>query len=448
MNLTPEKNIFTVSQLNRKAKLLLETHLPLIWVSGEISNLAKPASGHWYFSLKDSQAQVRCAMFRNANQRVRFAVESGQQVLIRARVSLYEGRGEYQLIAEHIEPAGAGALQQEYERLKAALSAEGLFATENKKALPAFPQEIVVITSPTGAAIHDILSVLKRRYPVAKVTVIPVSVQGESAAPEMITALRKTEQLPACDVVIIGRGGGSIEDLWAFNNEALVRAIAAFPIPIVSAVGHEVDFTLTDFVADHRAPTPSASAEMVSPDSNEWLQRLDRYLQTFTSLFSKKLADKRSQVSLLKQGLRHPQERINSQKNQLSHLSEKLHLGMSKKITEAMHQLTTLQLRVEKINPKIQLDNHKQSLAYLYVRLQQSQRAILENKKQRFLQQTSTLHAISPLNVLARGYSITATIEGKIIKEASKVIAGDTIKSTVGSGTIISQVVEHQPQKK
>jgi len=375
-------------------------------------------------------------MFRNANQRVRFAVESGQQVLIRARVSLYEGRGEYQLIAEHIEPAGAGALQQEYERLKATLSAEGLFATENKKALPAFPQEIAVITSPTGAAIHDILSVLKRRYPVAKVTVIPVSVQGESAAPDMITALRKAEQLPVCDVVIIGRGGGSIEDVWAFNNEGLVRAIAAFPIPIVSAVGHEVDFTLTDFAADQRAPTPSVSAEMISPDLGEWQQRLDQYQSTFIHAFSNILLEKKSRVDILKQRLRHPKDVIYFQKNQLTHLTEKLYREISQQNIQAKHQLATLTLRLEKANPQSQLVKHKESVHYLYSRLEKAQHRILENKKQHFLQQASTLHAISPLGVLARGYSITSTMDNHIIKNTDELSAGEKIQSRVGLSLI------------
>lgn len=232
----PEKKIFSVSQLNRQAKQLLETHLPLIWVSGEISNLAKPSSGHWYFSLKDDRAQVRCAMFKNANQRLRWQPESGKQVLIRARVSLYEGRGEYQLIVEHMEDSGAGALQQAYEALKLKLQHEGLFDEHKKQELPLFPNHIGVITSATGAAIRDILSVLARRYPIAPVTIIPVAVQGETAAPEMIQALSKAQQFGQFDLLIIGRGGGSIEDLWAFNSEALARALDACPIPILSLI--------------------------------------------------------------------------------------------------------------------------------------------------------------------------------------------------------------------
>ncbi|MGH1372466.1 MAG: exodeoxyribonuclease VII large subunit, partial [Cellvibrionaceae bacterium] len=339
MQTTPEKQVFTVSQLNRRAKQLLETHLPLIWVSGEISNLAKPASGHWYFSLKDNQAQVRCAMFRNANQRLRWQPESGNQVLIRARVSLYEGRGEYQLIAEHMEAAGDGLLQQQYEALKAKLHSEGLFDEERKQPLPTFPQHIAVITSPTGAAVHDILSVIKRRYPIAPVTILPVSVQGSAAAGEMCNALRKAQDYNGFDVIIIGRGGGSIEDLWAFNDETLARAIAHCSIPVVSAVGHEVDFTIADFVADQRAPTPSVSAEIITPDLSEWLQTLDYYQDRLQTICQDIIYRYQQRLLFLRKRLRHPNEKIRAQKSQLAYIQQSLVRSLQQQLSTKKDQL-------------------------------------------------------------------------------------------------------------
>ena len=270
---TPQRQILSVSQLNRQTRQLLETHLPLIWVEGELSNFACPASGHWYFSLKDEQAQVRCAMFRNRNSRVRLPSGgrpgNGLQVLVRCRVSLYEGRGEFQLIVEHMEEAGLGALQRRFEQLKNKLDSEGLFTTEHKQPLPALPRRIGVITSPTGAAIQDILQVLQRRFAAIPVTIYPTAVQGQEAIAGLTHAIEQANDHGSCDVLIVGRGGGSMEDLWAFNEESVARAIFASDIPIISAVGHEVDFTIADFVADQRAPTPSAAAELLSPDSRD-----------------------------------------------------------------------------------------------------------------------------------------------------------------------------------
>ncbi len=446
MNKPHEKTILNVSQLNRRAKQLLETHLPLIWVSGEISNLAKPASGHWYFTLKDDKAQVRCAMFRNANQRVRIHPQNGDQVLLRARVSLYEGRGEYQVIAEHMEPAGAGQLQQQYEALKAKLEAEGLFDQEHKKEPPAFPQHIGVITSPTGAAIHDILTVLKRRYPSAMVTIIPVSVQGETAVPEMLNAFDKLHQLNQknngnpCDVVIIGRGGGSIEDLWAFNNEQLARAIYHCSIPVVSAVGHEVDFTIADFVADQRAPTPSASAEMITPDLNEWLQVVDYYEESFAKHISRKLQLLTQQVSFLHQRLRHPTERIRSQEQQLSHLQKRLTLAIHQKLTTLKSQFADNNRRFSQQHPREKVIAAEQQLSELSNKLSGSVNQLIETKQQRFSHIADLLNAISPLTVIARGYSITQDKNGHVIKDTGNINVGDELISRVSTGSITSVV--------
>src|SRR5579862_9598159 len=270
------RNVFTVSRLNREVRLLLEKGLGVIWIEGELSNFSAPSSGHWYFSLKDRDAQLRCAMFRMKNAGVGFKPKDGQQVLVRGRISLYEPRGEYQLSAEHLEEAGVGALKREFERLKNKLAAEGLFALERKRSLPRFPRRIGVVTSPTGAAIRDILHILGRRFPPAAVLIYPTAVQGDAAIPMIVEALQTASARAECDVLIVARGGGSIEDLWSFNDERVARAICASSIPVVSGIGHEIDFTIADFVADARAPTPSGAAELVAPDRNACLEALAR----------------------------------------------------------------------------------------------------------------------------------------------------------------------------
>src|SRR6187399_1267598 len=260
-----ERDVYSVSRLNKEVRLLLESGLPVLWLEGELSNFAAPASGHWYFSLKDNTAQVRCAMWRQRNTQVRFKPKDGMAVLVRARVGLYEPRGEYQLLIEHLEEAGVGALKREFEKLKARLAAEGLFAAERKRPLPAVPRRIGVVSSPTGAAIHDILRVLRARFPAARVLLYPTAVQGAAAVPEIVRAIEAASRRQDCEVLLIARGGGSLEDLWCFNDERVARAIAACRVPTVSGVGHEVDVTIADFVADLRAPTPSAAAEMAVP---------------------------------------------------------------------------------------------------------------------------------------------------------------------------------------
>jgi exodeoxyribonuclease VII large subunit len=440
--MTPDKTIFSVSQLNRKAKQLLETHLPLLWVSGEVSNLAIPTSGHWYFTLKDDQAQIRCAMFRTANLRLKWKPESGDQVLLRARVSLYEGRGEYQLIAEHMEAAGTGLLQQQYEALKEKLAAEGLFDSEHKKTLPSFPKHIGVITSPTGAAIHDILSVLKRRYPIAQVTIFPVSVQGENAASDMISALKKVAQFNLCDVLIIGRGGGSIEDLWAFNNELLARAIAACSTPIVSAIGHEVDFTIADFVADQRAPTPSVSAEMITPDIAEWIQTFDSYQDVLLRFCRNKIKQKSDQLHFLQKRLRHPGECIKSQKIRVNYLKLTLIQQMKEQLRLHENRLKQPRQRFLQQHPKVKLKEYATRINYLHQQLNSGINTSILHKRQRFLHHIDILNAMSPLNVLARGYSITRQKNGAIIKTLKDVNLGDELTTVVAKGNI-SSVVKH-----
>ncbi len=442
MIIPTEKTIFSVSQLNRRAKQLLETHLPLIWVSGELSNLAQPGSGHWYFSLKDDRAQVKCAMFKNANQRLRWRPEAGKQVLIRARVSLYEGRGDYQLIVEHMEESGAGALQQAYEALKLKLHQEGLFDDANKQELPLFPKHIGIITSPTGAAIRDILTVLQRRYPIAPVTVIPVAVQGEKAAPEMAAALNKAQHFKQFDIIIIGRGGGSIEDLWAFNNEELARTIAASKIPVISAVGHEVDFTICDLVADMRAPTPSASAEIATPDLEEWEQALDVWQQQLIRRQQAVVQQKQQQLSFLQKRLRHPGERISQQQQQLQQLESRFIRSIMTQISRKQQQLDLQHQRHHHQHPRTTLRNLSEKLVQLHRRYQQAIEHNISNKAQRLAASAQLLQAVSPLEILGRGYSIVSNESGSIIRNSKGLKTGDSVSTRLAKGSFTSTITK------
>jgi exodeoxyribonuclease VII large subunit len=439
---TPEKNIFSVSQLNRRAKQLLETHLPLIWVSGEISNLAKPSSGHWYFTLKDDRAQVRCAMFKNANQRLRWQPESGNQVLIRARVSLYEGRGEYQLIAEHMEDSGAGALQQAYEALKLKLQQEGLFDEATKQALPLFPTHIGVITSPTGAAIRDILSVLERRYPIAPVTIIPVAVQGANAAAEMVQALSMASNFKPFDLLIIGRGGGSIEDLWAFNDETLARTIAHSPIPIISAVGHEVDFTICDFVADVRAPTPSSSAEIATPDLAEWEQALDVWRLQLIKHQQLQLKQKQKQLVFLQKRLRHPGEQIKHQKQLIQQYQKSFVRSMAVILNDCNKELSSYKNRYLQQQPRKPIQRHQDSLKKLNKRIIKALNSQLSIKRQQIVTKAHLLNAVNPLDILARGYSVVTDTQGDILKNTQDINIGDELMTQLGEGSFVSKVIK------
>jgi len=386
----------SVSQLNRQARTLLESHFDFVWVEGEVSNFAAPSSGHWYFSLKDGGAQVRCAMFRNRNQRVKLTPKNGDAIRLRARVSLYEGRGEFQLIVEHMEPAGAGALQAAFEALKAQLASEGLFDADRKQELPDSISALGVITSPTGAAIHDILTVLKRRCPAIAVYLIPVAVQGEQAAPEISSAIERVNRWQqegkiALDALIVGRGGGSLEDLWAFNEEVVARAIAASELPIVSAVGHETDFTIADMVADQRAPTPSAAAEMLSPDQREWQNQLASMEQKLQQLIQRKLTDCARELEHLRRRLRHPGHQLREQSQRLDDLEQRLQTAMQRKLQPAGTRLAHL---------------------------------------------AQMLDSLSPLSTLQRGYAIVTDSTGSVITDSSVISKGDKVEARLAKGRL------------
>lgn len=438
-----QREIISVTQLNRRARQLLETQFALLWVEGELSNVSVPSSGHWYFTLKDSGAQVRCAMFRNRNMQVRFKPQQGMQVVIRARVSLYEERGDYQIIAEHMEEAGTGALQRQFEALKNKLMQEGLFADARKKSLPKMPQHIAVITSPTGAAVRDILHVLDRRFASIPVTIIPVAVQGKEAAPQIVNALDMANRSKLFDVIILGRGGGSLEDLWAFNEEIVARAIAASQIPVISAVGHETDVTIADFVADLRAPTPSAAAEMAVPDSDEWLDKIIGYEVLLEEAMQRKLEFLQQKLHWLQSRLRHPKARIEQANQRLDHLEMRLQQVMLQKIQRYKHQLQSLQLRKAPWHPRVQLQKLQQRLQNANQRLQPLPKQILFKKNQQFQSAVRLLNTLNPLKTLDRGYALVTLQDGKTPVTSSKQIqSGSQLTTRVAEGEFTCEVTK------
>ncbi|HQR52883.1 MAG TPA: exodeoxyribonuclease VII large subunit, partial [Burkholderiales bacterium] len=363
----PVREVFSVSRLNREARALLERGLGTVWLEGEISNLSRPGSGHWYFSLKDAAAQVRCAMFRQRNLLVRFPVKDGAQVLARGRVSLYEARGEFQLVIEHLEEAGEGALRRRFEELKQRMQAEGLFDAQHKQPLPALPRRIGVVTSPTGAAIRDILHVLRRRFPAIPVLIYPVAVQGEAAPREIVQALGLAAARRECDVLIVARGGGSLEDLWAFNDEAVARAIFACPIPVVSGVGHEVDVTIADFVADERAPTPSAAAERVVPDRAEWLRSLAATYRRLGLAMRRRLGDQRQALLQREQRLArvHPGVVLRQHAQRLDELEGRLRLATRGRLERATSRLAAVHSLLLRASPALRVAALQYDIAWM-----------------------------------------------------------------------------------
>jgi exodeoxyribonuclease VII large subunit len=442
-----ERDIYSVTRLNREVRYLLEKGLPTLWIEAEISNLSRPSSGHWYFSLKDSGAQVRCAMWRQRNMLVKFAPKEGQQVLARARVGLYEPRGDYQLQIEHLEEAGHGALQRQFEELRAKLAAEGLFESARKRPIPRLPRRIGVITSPTGAAVRDILQVLRRRFPAARVLIYPVAVQGADAAPDIVAAIGLASARAECDVLILARGGGSLEDLWAFNEESVARAIAASALPIVAGIGHEVDITIADFVADLRAPTPSAAAELVVPDGAEWLRqvvslggRLTRSLRRELSTWTQHL-----QLLMRRSQLASPAARLVQQGQKLDELELRLRRGQRQLLSAHAAKLIALRGLLWRVSPKAQLAAQTARHAAVEAKLRAAMQLRLRHARDRWLPLASTLHAVSPLATLERGYAIVSTAEGSIVRDAATIAAGADIVARLAHGQIRAKVAGSSP---
>lgn len=437
---TPQRDVYSVSRLNAEARSVLEGSFPLLWVEGEISNLARPSSGHWYFSLKDSHAQVRCAMFRQRNQLLRFRPTDGMQVLMRVRISLYEGRGDFQLLVEHMEEAGSGALQKAFEMLKQRLHTEGLFDAAHKKPLPYLPTCIGVVTSPTGAALRDILTVLARRFPAIPVIIHPVAIQGAGAREQIAAAIRLANRRQECDVLIVGRGGGSLEDLWAFNEEVVARAIHASVLPVVSAVGHEIDFTISDFVADQRAPTPSAAAELLSPDQGEFHARLLQLRIRLSQNMQRQLRHARQQLESLQQRLRHPGRRLQDISQRLDELELRLLRGQEHFLRHRQTQLAALDAQLARHTPVHRLQQLHEQTSALQHRLQQAMARQQERLQQRLQQCMLTLDAVSPLATLERGYAILTDSQQRILRKAGQIGPGERVQARLAQGTIICRV--------
>ncbi|MCU0809065.1 MAG: exodeoxyribonuclease VII large subunit [Candidatus Contendobacter sp.] len=399
----PSREIYTVSRLNQDVRALLEGEFPSLWVEGEVSNLSRPSSGHLYFSLKDAKAQIRCALFQNRAFLFRDCPRNGQHVLVRGRVSLYEPRGDFQIIVEYVEEAGAGALRRAYDELRLKLEREGLFAPEHKRPLPRFPRRIGVITSPTGAAIRDVLTTLRRRCPSVPVLLYPVPVQGDGAAECIASTLRLASERRDCDVLLLARGGGSLEDLQAFNEEPVARAIFACPIPLVTGIGHETDVTIADFAADLRAATPTAAAELASIDRLEWLRR--------TRL-----------------------------------LAERLDSALQRQFAYQRQRLAELTRRLDRAQPRRRLQDRAQRLDDLDQRLRAAVRQRLETTSQRLRGLSSHLHALSPLATLDRGYAIVRRYpDGDILRRASEAHIGDIVEALLRQGRLHCQVTAIAP---
>lgn len=436
-------NIYSVSQLNQSVRLMLENQLGAVWLTGEISNFSQPVSGHWYLSLKDENAQVRCAMFRMKNLRVSFRPTNGMQVLVRANVSLYEPRGDYQLIIESMHLAGEGLLMQQFEALKLKLAAEGLFAQHLKKNLPHFSKAVGIITSKTGAALQDILHILQRRDPSLKIIIYPTAVQGKDAATDIAQMIELANQRQEVDVLIVGRGGGSLEDLWCFNEEMVARAIFHSHLPVISAVGHETDVTIADFVADVRAPTPSAAAELVSRNQTELLQQLQYRRQRLEIALDRLFAEKRQKLKHLSLRLhnQHPQAQLRIQQQLITQLSHRLQQTLRHHWQKTAENLTALSMRLYKNPLPLRLQQDEQQLAQLKVRLNSHMNLTLSLQQKQLAHLCGKLDSLSPLKVLARGYSIAQNQQNFTIRSLKDVNVGEQIKTRLPDGDIISQVI-------
>ncbi|MDM5066474.1 exodeoxyribonuclease VII large subunit [Aeromonas salmonicida] len=439
-----EQQVFTVTRLNSAVRMILEQDLGLVWLTGELSNLAMPSSGHWYFSLKDLGAQVRCAMFKGNNRRVAFRPQDGMQVLVQARVSLYEPRGDYQLIIESMQPAGDGVLALRFEELKRRLGAEGLFDEGRKRPLPREPRAVGLVTSATGAALHDMLTVLKRRAPDLPIFIYPTQVQGSAAIGQIVAAIALANRRAEVDVLIVGRGGGSLEDLWCFNEEVVARSIANSAIPVISAVGHEVDVTISDFAADLRAPTPSAAAELVAPDQSARAQRLAHLWQRLVQAMNRHQTAARHGFVLLQKRLDHqdPKRRLEQQSQRLDELSARLQQLLNQRLHQGERRLANLELRLQAKSPErllaIGRRRHQLAEERLHALIAKRQ----DQASHRLAMLTARLDGVSPLATLGRGYSITRTQSGDVINRAAQVNAGQTLVTTLAEGHLQVRVEE------
>lgn len=439
------ETVYTVSRLNRETRFLLNDCFGSIWIEGEISNLSTPSSGHVYFSLKDAEAQIRCAMFRTQSRSLDFKPENGDHVLIRAQVSLYEPRGDFQLIVEYMEETGDGLLLRAFEALKQRLATEGLFDSRHKKPIPGLPQCIGIITSPTGAAVHDVLTVLRRRYPSVSVIIFPVKVQGADAKFEVVKALAAADRLRLCDVLVVARGGGSLEDLWAFNEEIVARAIFECRTPVVTGIGHEIDTTIADFVADLRAPTPSAAAEAVTPDSTVLVARFERIDQQLCLHMKALLERNRSAISILGRRLQqeHPSRRLQTQSQRLDQLELRLRKAMRSTLSNSDVRLRTQLALLSKHIPHRRVQMLDERRRQIQQRLCMAILRALEKQGQRVSGLAEHLQAVSPLATLTRGYAVVYKQDtGEILRSYRDIRPGERTETRIADGILVSRIEE------
>ena len=443
------QEIISVSEINKRAKSILEENFPFVWIQGEVSNFFSAASGHWYFSLKDETSEIRCAMFTNKNHHITFEPKDGDHLVLNGTLSIFEGRGQYQIIVEHIELAGEGALLKAFEELKKKLQLEGLFDDSIKRQLPAYPKNIAVVTSPDGAVIQDIINVLDRRSPFLDLTVVPTLVQGEKAAPLICDALNKVGKLKKVDVVILARGGGSIEDLWAFNNEEVARAIVNCPTPIISAVGHETDFTISDFVSDLRAPTPSIAAEIISQPYSELIETLEGYQNYISRSVISQIDLQRTQITNLIKRIRHPGDKLREISQKLDYVETALIQNINQEISFKKNGLNLKDLSLQQNSPQNKIKEAKVYLQNASKDLLKALKLEIEKKSTDLAEIVATLQAVSPLSVLSRGYSIISTEpDGKILSSSNQVEIGQTISAILSKGSIKAEIKSKDENEK
>ena len=437
------REVLTPSALNARTRELIEGEFPLIWIEGEISNLARPSSGHLYFTLKDANAAVRCAMFRMRAMLLRVRPADGMRVLLRAKASLYEGRGEFQLVVEHLEEAGEGALRRAFEELKRKLQAEGLFEAGRKRAMPRFPGRIAVLTSPAGAALHDVLTVLRRRFPLLAVEVFAIPVQGADAAPRIVSVLRAVAATARHDAVLITRGGGSLEDLWPFNDERLARAIVASPVPVVSAIGHEVDFTIADFVADLRAPTPSIAAELLTPHRDDLARALDALRHRLLGAMARTLAERMQRLDVIDARLaaQRPAARLALLRERLERLRGRLRQAELRAIGVPRHRAALLRTRLGAVHPRVRLQQARERLLRLRRALLAASVRTVTSRTERLGGLARALNAVSPLATLDRGYAILFdAASGKVLRSAMDAKPGQALRGKLADGELDLEV--------
>lgn len=439
MDIKQSRPVLTVSQLNKQARLTIEERFQLIWVTGELSNFARPRSGHWYFTLKDTGAQVRCAMFANSNRRVQMQPADGQQVLVRGRVSLYEGRGDFQIIADQMEPAGEGVLRQAFDALKIKLADEGLFDRDRKQSIPDLPKHIAVVTSPTGAALQDVLAVWQRRFPTLKVTVIPTAVQGPEAESQVLKALNAASKL-APDAILLTRGGGSLEDLWTFNLESVARAVASIQIPIVSAIGHEIDIAITDFVADLRAPTPSVAAELMVPDGQEMLQNIDGEFRHLNVLLASQLREHQLTLDKLNLRLVSPESYLQQAWMRLDDIASRLQRSAGQTLAGANNQLDNLGARLSNQSPSFALATAKEKLQRLKNGLDSGINRHLQSQTNSVTIMARMLDGMSPLHTLGRGYAFIRDDTNALVTKTEYANVGDSVTAQLQDGIVVATV--------